>query len=469
MDVSPFALALEVIAFCAAGPGDRPDARRPNILLISLDSIRPDHLGCYGYPRPTSPHLDAFAEQAVLFRRAYSTSDWTLPAHASLLTGCLARTHGAVSPSPNTLSFSAGIPTLPGMLREMGYATQAVVSSSTLDRRFGFGRGFDVYDDRTVLALGEQAARLRGSEFSELSEILGDYTTAQAIRMLDHLAGDSRPFFLFVHYWDAHCYYKAIPPFRERFVRPYSGVLDARNMCDEFRRRAGELKPEDLRHAQDLYDAGIALTDDYAGRLLAEVERLGILDKTMVWVVSDHGDEFGEHGRFLHPHSLFEHQIRVIMMVRPPGRRPTAGPIDDLVSLADVAPTILDMIGAKPMPAAEGESLAALIDDPQTENAPHRRYIVAETVLRTAVVGRRYKLLAWKGNEDTWYDLSTDATEAKPLTEGPSELMPIFAEIARKRQAVKPVSPSTLFSRPEIPEALKDSLRSLGYVEGVGR
>jgi arylsulfatase A-like enzyme len=462
--VNLIAHLCKVLAVMTSGTAsaDVAPAVKPNILLITLDSVRPDHVGCYGYGRQTTPCIDALAREGVLFSRAYSTSNWTIPAHASLLTGCLARTHGSVH-FANAPPIRKDIPTLAEVLQEAGYATSAVVSCTTLNGWYGLGRGFDVYDDYSVLMIGEEAGTATGQGFNEHTTVLGTYTTGQAVRLLRRMVAGAKPFFLFVHYYDPHYFYVAVPPFRSRFVRPYAGAVEGTHLWD-YRNNAASLSAADLGHLQDLYDAEIAQTDMQVGRLLAECKRLGVYDKTLIWIATDHGQEFGEHGGLLHGHSLHEELVRVAMIVRPPGH-PSHGKVDALASLADFMPTAIEMARVGEVPGLEGLSLAPLLRGQTSDSVRRRSHVIVESFTETAVIGERYKLLVRQDGPERWYDLSSDALEARQLSMKSAPGVEAFRIIAQSRQAIAVAGQSQPASGPAIPEELAKRLRDLGYIQ----
>jgi arylsulfatase len=326
-------LALALLAPVAAC--DRAAERPPNVVLVTLDTTRADHLSCYGYGRETSPHLDALARAGVVYTRAVSTSSWTLPAHASLFTGKLTASHGARYDAQGPLSLADGIgggwdhyrarglaqgeTTLAGLLARAGFATGAVVAGPWMKAVFGLDEGFASYDDDGIDELVGRRAR---------------QVTKGALEWLDGLDG-TQPFFLFLNYYDAHSPYGAPPPFTYAFFdEPPSETPD----------------PEDRTSWSDLYDGEIRFADEQLGRLFAELERRGLWDDTLVVVTADHGELFGEHGgRYGHGKTLFEEELHVPLVVKHPARDGVAAAREDArVQLTDVFALILDRVGIDP-------------------------------------------------------------------------------------------------------------------------
>jgi arylsulfatase A-like enzyme len=264
-----FALCA-ALAVAACSGSKTPDAR-PNVLLITLDTVRADRLGCYGYARARTPNLDALAKRGVRFERAYATVPYTLPAHASILTGLYPPAHGL------HVNFQGSVPaeaqSVAAGFQAAGYRTGALVASGVLDRRFGLARGFDSYDDLHDRPLNQSSQVERpGSEVS-----------AAAVKWLEQAS--SKPFFAWVHFYDAH--------------DPYE-------------------PPEGFRDFAEPYDGEIAFVDVQVGRLVAALERLGKLANTWIVVVADHGEAFGEHGEFGHGLLVYDSTMHVPLIVAGP-------------------------------------------------------------------------------------------------------------------------------------------------------
>ncbi len=301
------------------------------VVLISIDTLRRDHLSLYGYARQTSPGLDGLAREAVVFEDAVSTSSWTLPAHASLLTSTAPSVHGATS---SKVGLSPSFPGLPRLLRESGYFTQAITTHLYLSKEYGFGEGFDRH--------------------RYVPEARAEDVTSQAIQFLE-AKGDS-DFFLFLHYYDPHWHYDPPAPYDRAFDPKYAG--EATGIWWEFKDRdASSIDPKDLHHVQALYDGEILYTDREVERLLQEMKRLGVFEKAVIVVTSDHGEEFLEHGEWEHQKTLYEEQLRIPLLVKLPGSAMGSRRVKGQVSLMDVAPTVLDVLGVKAPETFEGRSL----------------------------------------------------------------------------------------------------------------
>ncbi|MFG0319558.1 MAG: sulfatase, partial [Planctomycetota bacterium JB042] len=323
----PAAALLAAAGAAAVGftPRERPApvSERPNVILLSIDTLRADRLGCYGYDGGTTPALDAFAAGGVRFDRAYSPQPWTLTSHMTMLTGLSPSVHGL----DRDTRLSYGVTPLALRFQRAGYATAAVVDKvAWLEPKYGFARGFHLYR-----RLGGQATR----------------KTAAAEALLDDLA--DRPFFLFLHVFDVHSDwgklpYDADPEDVERFAGWYDGPFDgcegdvcASKLLQKLVEEGRSLPPEEARYVSSLYDAGLRSLDRRLAPFLARLEEDGRLDDTFVFVTSDHGEELFEHGSCLHG-AFHDEVMRVPLLVRGPGVRSGAS-VEPAVGHVDFAPT----------------------------------------------------------------------------------------------------------------------------------
>jgi len=310
------ALALAVLATAAGCRRSPPPASpaRPNVVLVSIDTLRADRLGCYGYAEAETPAIDGLARAGTLFRRAYSPVPLTLPAHATLFTGLEPPAHGLVDNGLTAIDL--GAPTLAERLQAAGYDTAAFVAAFVLNRVFGLDRGFRHYDDGPP---GE----------TELSGVF--HGVADARERLDAaLAWLSRPrtgpFFLFLHLYDVHAPHVAPERYAQRFAsRPYDGE--------------------------------VSYVDAQVRRLLDVLEARKLASDTLVVLTADHGESLGDHGEATHGIFVYDATLHVPLIVRWPGAVTSGRVIEGPVGLADVAPTILDLLGLPPAPAVQGRAL----------------------------------------------------------------------------------------------------------------
>ena len=426
------ALLLAALACACRAPDPRPD-----VVVIVLDAVRADHLSAYGYARPTTPVIDALANAGVLYRRAISAGTWTVPGHASLLTGRLPTSHGAYRAPGGTnaaTALDASVETLAERLSAAGYDTAAFLANHAyLDPAFGLSRGFRVYETENLYPAANLVRRVT--------------------HWLDHEA--RRPAFLFLNVLDAHEPYAAPPPYDRLFPGRLEHVGDVNA---EYLKTGRLPAPNVLAHCVSQYDGELRYMDDQVGRLLAELRRLGRYDGALIVLTADHGELFGEHGVLGHGTLPWDALVHVPLIVKYPhaSRREI---VDRPVSLADVAPTILTMLGLPPLRDAQGAPL-------WERSGP----VVAEEVSPTGDVARAvyddtgHVLFAQDNGERrqvALYDLGTDPNEEQPLpVEGAgarleTELASLLAGMARAPRG--PVPTRT--------PKLQERLRALGYVQ----
>jgi len=321
------------------------DAAKPDVILVSIDTLRADHLSSYGHDRPTSPFLDMLASNGTRFDHARSNSPWTLPAHLTMLTGQLPVTHQVTD---DHLALDPSVRVLPEAMREAGYATGASVATLYVSRKFGFDRGFDFFDDHGIET---EKQNLKGTVVA--SDVIGS-----AVDWIEDLP-EGKPFFLFLHFYDVHYHYDPPPPFDTMFDRaPAKGDRRFKNYYAHFKK---PLTEEQKAHQLAQYDESIAYVD---AQLKALYEQLDQAGRKQRWVVSsDHGEEFGERGSWGHAHSLYAEQLRVPLIVSGEGL-PSSKVITEAVGIHDIAKTIASWVG-QPMAASDGLDL-----NPAMEGAP---------------------------------------------------------------------------------------------------
>jgi hypothetical protein len=337
-------VALAVVGILIVGANifdfvdwSRSGKNTPNLVLVSLDTLRADHLGCYGHDREISPHIDAFASESIQFMKAISQSSWTLPAHASLFTGYYPSAIGAVNKHrivpPSFLMLGE-------ILRDAGYSTTAFTGGGYLNPIYGFGQGFDAYEHYSA------------------------FDSESVWRFIDG-TGD-RPFFLFLHTYKIHNYY--VPPelldrlddkYKEEF-RNLESIMTFvdRHLVEDLDEKTRPM----MEHLRDRYELSILHIDQQFGSLMNGLEERGLLDETLVVVISDHGEEFGEHGRTYHGGTLYNEQIHVPLLIRLPRGKEGGRKIPEIVELMDVFPTILDYLDMSAPVEIDGESLTPLIE-----------------------------------------------------------------------------------------------------------
>jgi arylsulfatase A-like enzyme len=373
----PAVLGLCLVAqagLSACQPAHEPPR---GVLLMTLDSVRRDHVSAYGYrPRTqpnalSTPHLDALAERGILFENAFSSTSWTLPAHVTLLTGLPDQVHGVTR---NDRQIPPTVTTLAEAYAAAGYRTQGYFSGPNLHPAFGFAQGFERYHDCSGVQVPaqlftDQTEPERDDRFLDVHVASHQVRTSPLL-----LAGASdwlrngltkeEPFFLFVHWWDPHYDYLAPPEFVRRFADPaYQGRIDGCHQTGKF----GPWTPVDVEQLKALYAAEIAYTDQHVGELLAVLDELERSKDTLVVLTSDHGEEFYEHGRWGHQRTLFEEVLAIPLALAWPARWPAARRVASPVQLIDIFATLLTASGLEQPEPQESRDLAPLFDNRLTD------------------------------------------------------------------------------------------------------
>jgi arylsulfatase A-like enzyme len=408
------------------------------VILVSIDTLRRDHVGVHGYAKPTTPRLDALARGGILCDDAVSTSSWTLPAHLSMLTSVDPGAHGGTDMSHG---YNRRAPTLASLMRKAGFATQAVTSHLYVSEVYGLDDGFDNLDFHQDRRAAEVADR--------------------AIEILDRL-GD-RPFFLFLHLYDPHWHYDPPEAQRRLFEKPYTGALTG--IWQDFSRRdRSNTTAADLEQLLALYDGEIRYADDEIGRVLDHLKARGLDRGTLLVATSDHGEEFLEHGSWEHQKTLYEEVIRVPLVVNGPGVAPRREPAQ--TSLLDVMPTILAWAGLPASPAQQGRSLLGPVGERDSYGETDHTIDHTRKLFLRAGAGRWKAILSLSPEGEQrrceWYDLASDPGETKDAA------VPLaFADAVRARAVQrwheareKGGSAPAVALTPEQRERLK----ALGYV-----
>lgn len=451
-------------------------APRPErlVLMISIDTLRPDHLSVYGYERDTSPQLARLAADSVVFETAVSTSPWTIPSHGAMLTSTSPRVHGATAQTPVSPSVSL----VSEVLADAGWQTAGFVDTPYMSADRGFGRGFEYYDD----VAPPPGNNRRGAEVVQQ-------------RILRWLAdADGRAAFAFWHLMDVHGPYGAPSPFAGRFrgtVEPAPGdgrLADMRKLSYH-----GYLDLDRFDSFDDLvatYDEGIAFVDHVVGALLKTLRQAGLYDDALIVVTSDHGESFLDHGIWV-GHGLFltDDEIRVPLIVKLPGNAHAGTRVQDLVSQIDIAPTLLDALGLPAHGAFEGKSLLAYTDDSERPS-PRVAFGFSNNTGASFVRTQSHKLVSGQDPEklekhlryvdgaalpeqalarELLYDLARDPNEQSrvPDPDASAEAERLRQLIARHEsetaRAVAEATPAR--SLPELSEETRRRLRELGYAE----
>jgi arylsulfatase A-like enzyme len=452
---SAMLLSLAAIVVVTGGSLAADALRRPggpNVLLITIDTLRADHLGIYGRFREPAPHLAALAARGTLFTNAVAQAPWTLPSIASLQTGLYPREHGAIYPDlrvgePRTI--------LSEYLRDAGYATAVVSSWLFVSKAHGFAQGVDRFE------------WLRPSEGER--EMPAPEITGRGVRLLREMAG--KPFYLWLHYVEPHTPY--LDHEEWDFAGGYDGPLEGDIDITRLYRERNSLTSADLDHVRDLYDEEIAFMDRQIGVLLDELDRLGLRETTMIVVAGDHGEEFQERGGFGHHHQVYQEVIRVPLIIVEPAGESIGTPdqqaervVDRVVEIREVARTILTRCGIS-APEVPGNGLLHELPAGEAIVAVSEHFDRWKRIERNiAVIGTGWKMIEnVPAGSFELYDLGTDPGETIDLA---ASTDPVAVEAAaRLSRALRELrlTGSTEPSSAPLSEEERDRMRSLGYLE----
>ena len=404
-----------------------PAVAPPAVIMITIDTLRADHLACYGYRRIETPSIDALAGEGIRFEHAYAQVPLTLPSHAVILTGAY-----PVSNSVRDListGLPATVPTLAEILRRNGYRTAAFVSSFVLNSMWGLARGFEVYDDETDVEKG-------ANKSPWLLDRRGDRTMDRALAWLD--SHSDRPFFLWVHLYDPHSPYR--PP------EPYLS-----------------------RYAGHLYDGEIAFDDAVLERLFSRLRQLELFDRTFLVLTSDHGESLGEHGEAEHGFFIYNATVHVPLILKLPGPLPRSRIVTDPVGLVDLGPTIAELCRMPPSSSAgfQGRSLAGIREH---EGGRSTRAVYTESYYSRnsfgwhelrAVITRQFKYIDAPRPE--LYDLDQDPNEMNNVA---ADRSAVAAALRERLEGLERryVNANAAESPAALDSETLERLRSLGYV-----
>ncbi len=437
---------------------------RPNVVLISLDTLRADHVGCYGYHRDTSPNIDTFAEDAFLFENAIAPSTWTLPSHASIFTGLLPTLHQSGISVPFVQESETMIAEL---ARQHGYITAAYTEGVLVRSNIGFAQGFDLYSDGV--------ARHRTGFVEE--------TFGKALEWIEKYG--NLPFLLFVHTYQTHSPHTPPGRFASIFDRDYAGPVGK----SVFVARRKGFSDEDKTHFRALYDGEIAYTDEVVGNFLNELEQTKVLDSTVVVIFSDHGEEFWEHGNVQHGKTLYDEVLRVPLIVRLAGQRHATGRVKREVSLTDLYATVIEILGIDHDCPPDSMSLLPLMDGEEPDGRYDRKTVLSEIrevrpdiyflfrggdrplemfMMRSVRTDDEKYISSEKWQAEEFYDLRADPGETQNIAAQDQSRLQRYRELldflvkaaASRRTPSAPVEPGV----PALTAEDRRRLRALGYM-----
>ncbi|HEX8986033.1 MAG TPA: sulfatase [Bryobacteraceae bacterium] len=482
--VASFAFDETVQTAAAAAPA-LPPGDRPNVILITLDTVRADHLSLYGYARPTTPSLEQLARDSVVYSDAISASDMTLSAHASIFTGLYPSHHGAHTTTERYWGtpLAPSLPSLPELLSQQGYRTSAIVANyAYLAPAFGFGRGFERYDARmAVLFLTPSRnaylrTRLRNfmTRFVPPAEFEREARSAAEINRrvfatLDERHRDRRPFFLFINYMDAHWPYLPPAPYdvlypgkAKRFTGPKYYSLQS-DLLTSDRKMTGAERD----HLISQYDGALNYLDAELGKLVARLKQTGLYDNTLLVITSDHGEAMGNRSIVGHGLSVYQDEVHIPLLIKlPRGHKviPEGTRVRGPVSSVDLLPTVLDTLGLSSIAGLDGRSLLARQGDASrtifAESFP--LYYLKTTRVERAVFSDSLKLIRSTQGKRELYDLARDPGENRSVyaSSGPAARR-LEDTLVKWEEAI----PGRAQAVPKLEHGTVEKLRSLGYVQ----
>lgn len=422
-----------------------PDA---NVIFVSIDTLRADHLGVYGYEKETSPEIDRFARDSILFEDCQSQSVSTLASHASMLTSQLLSHHGAYF--TRNLALPSSVPTIAALLKDRGFRTASFNDGGQIAPEFGLDRGFEIYEHM--------------DKNFKIDKLNLERVVRAAEGWLEK--NGTAKFFLFLHTYETHAPYTPKSEYLARFDAGYTGPLPPETSEDLIRRiNQGEVKlsEADKAHIVATYDAEIRSMDASFGRLVGFVEAKGLLDKTILVLTSDHGEEFGEHELMAtHSNTLFREQVHVPLIIRLPGGKDGGRRAGELARSIDIAPTIFALLAIDEPPSFEGLSL---VPPMRGRRLPEPLFSISQRdMLET------YRSEFWSITDGTWklyngrlYDLASDPREMRDVSASQPEIKDRF-----RRRALRMLPPANLRERLEpakMSPGLIERLKALGYLK----
>jgi arylsulfatase A-like enzyme len=432
--------AFLLVSPCRAFSASVPE---PNVILISLNALRADHLKIYGYPEETAPNLSRLAGRGVVFGQAVAQSNWTLPSLASLFTSKYVHSLGVYSRRQKLPESEL---TLAEVLKANGYSTAAFTGGLDMTGAYGLAQGFDTYFDETGTAP------------------MGSFSVEMPRALAWLAANGKKKFFLFLDSYDIH------PPFDkplpEGAAGNYSGQLKGKELSYNLLKGVADgslkLAPADLAYINSRYDAGITCSDGFLGRLFSKLSELDLSTNTIIILTAEHGEELGDHGSFdrFGTGDLYDEAVRVPLIVSDP-RKPGGSRVQEQVALIDVMPTVLDLLGLPAPSGVQGTSLVPLLSGRSSRGAEPYAFSEAGPEKWMARCGG-WKLIR-DGGKYSLFDLSADPGETRDLAaEKPGVVYRMAQELLRWRTATRTGGSPDKVHVALTPE-MKEKLKEAGY------
>ena len=427
------------------------------IILISLDTLRADHLGIYGYHRDTSPFIDAFAKESIVFESAVAQASGTLASHMSIMTSLYPSFHGVTTLEKRLANEHL---TLAELLREGGYQTAAFTDGAQVRPIFGFDQGFDVYKGKRKRGIAQTLTNVK----KWLSK------------------NKSNPFFLFIHCYDIHAPYNPPPPYNSIFrdFTHASDLITIGKTTVALPVNESEVDNDYIHHKLALYDGGIRYTDEKIGEFLSYLRDSGLEDQSLIIITSDHGEEFMEHGGFSHSKIYYRPNLHVPLIMRIPHYPKKEIRINGLVQSIDLLPTILEIAGLPAHPNAQGRSLLPLIKRHKDflnrslsevfhpfQNDSTISFSEDYGIKNCSIISDGYQMIYnLKSHSIQLFDLKTDPLAQNNIAKDNDD---IAERLLSRFKEVYSVIPSYKALKINLDEETRDQLKALGYIDEVGQ
>lgn len=426
--------------------GKMSSPKGPNVILIIIDTLRADHVGCYGYQRNTSPRIDEFSEDSVIFKNAIASAPWTTPSIANIFTSKYPAEMG-FKDEPVVLKDS--LLTLTEIFKENRYRTKGIISHAFISSELGFDQGFDSYDEENSKGHGY---------------ISSPSIAQKAITFLEK--NRNNKFFLFLHFFDPH--YDFILHEKYNYFPDYDGFLYSGQPIDKLRNRAHNMSPDDIRYIKALYDSEISFTDEFIGSIFDKLKEMDLYRDSLIILTADHGEEFAEREDFWigHGTKLYQELIHVPLVIKL-SKNKIKKTIDEYIGLIDLMPTIVDLVGIRlPREYKHDGKIVSLDKDEELTN----NIIISETQILAplqSVIWKGWKYIYDKEiNFKKLFSLKNDPAELQNVIAENEEISNTLDEILHKWNGyIQSELKHSEVNKPKFTEEQKEILRSLGYIK----
>ncbi len=446
--VSALFLCLSLVVGACSTKGEPPAPRKvQKVLLISIDTLRADFLGCYNSERQVSPFIDQFASENILLENATSQGPSTAISHKSILYSVYPAIHKTTKDTVPDETMRSPLE----ILQSKGFKTAAFVGGGQLSRKFGFARGFDSYWEAA-------GTRKRGKGKYNLQ-----FIEDQAVDWLNQNYREN--FFLFVHTYEVHCPYNPPDDYVRKYASWYQGDIDPNGKCGDNYYNERTLTADDIRYLRDLYSGSVNFVDEFIGRLLNRLKSLGIYDQTMIVLLADHGESLGERGYIGH-NFPYEIQLHIPVILRIPGM--DTARVRGPVMAVDVMPTVFEVLGLGRLFPFQGRNLIPVIQG--KSNIEEDRVLIAEQKDRIRVRKGEWSCVFSRTNppKDELYNVKDDPEQSNDLaSSNPEKVKELKQFYSRMMDSSKELSARFVVgksSNPDLDEATKEQLEALGYV-----